>query len=224
MRGACSQRGVGKQHHIPQHQIFGVGWEAHGLFAIRRYNISSCREEGQFPQGFRAFLPKAGASSPRQLDTSHWPIFTSPLLMEKVNLLRFPFSWYAGAPEILKEPGSNPGSTARCLPENSFPPGSPCSGSFPSSVSRDGTHTHRETLTGGMRWSRRHMWVPGHGGARPSAQHTSGFARVTNGQDMRAEGLLGPRSRQDNGRRESGVGLSSSSLGKKERAILEPGF
>lgn len=68
------------------------------------------------------------------------------------------------------------------------------------------------------------MWVPGHGGACPSAQHPSGFVHVTDGQDMRAEGLLRPRSRQDNGRRESGVGLSSSSLGKKERAILEQGF
>lgn len=54
----------------PSASHFGVGCKGRGLFAIGRYNISSCREEGQFLQGLQAFLPKVGANLPRQLDTS----------------------------------------------------------------------------------------------------------------------------------------------------------
>lgn len=170
-------------------------------------------------------VSKSGANSPRQLDTSHWPIFASSLLMEKVNLSQPPFfSWYAVTPEIQKDLGSNPDSVPWCLPENSFPPGSPCSGSFPSSFRHDGTHTCRETLTGRMRWSCQHTWVPGCGSACPGARHTSGFACMRMGQDTRAAGLLGPHSCQHNGRWESRVGLSSSHRGKKERAVSEHRF
>lgn len=91
--------------------------------------------------------------------------------MEKVNLLRFPFSWYAAMPQLQEESGSNPGGTAQCLPENSFPPGSRCSGSFPSSVSRE-VDPHQRGVTE----------PPARVGAHPGAQHTSGFACMRGGQ------------------------------------------
>lgn len=139
---------------------FGVGCEGRGLFAIRGYNIPSCREEGQFLQVFQAFLPQAGADSPRQLDTSHWPVFYIFLIdgegtSAAISLLLI-CSNTRDPPKFRLEPQ---------WPENSFPPGSPCSGSFPLSVSWDGTPTRRDTLTGGMWWSHWQTRVPGRGGA-----------------------------------------------------------
>lgn len=141
----CSEQ----QHCIPQHQIWGVLW---GLwFVCSKANILSCHEEGCQQD----LLPMTGVKSPRQTDTSHWHTFTSSWLMKKVNLLWFPFSWFAVTPNSQKVSGSKPCGTARCLPENSFPWGGPCLKSVGATTAMAPT----PTLTSGMWWRPWHTGV-----------------------------------------------------------------